>query len=276
MMEINNHITDLLIQLLQIDISRYEESFLDKCIQNSIEENRCSSVGELCKLLEQSNSKRQAFIETLQNSYSELFRNPLTFDVLERIVLPSLIFKKKENKRKEIRIWSAACAGGEEVYSLAILMEELNTGKNQIKFRIFATDRNAARISEAEKGQYTVTALNNLSFLRAKMWLNKQGDVFTVRPELKANIDFSVFDLADRQLASPPASIFGDFDLIICANLLFYYKEEFRKIIIGKLTNCLADGGYLVTGETEREILIKYNYHEVFPQSAIFQKNECL
>jgi chemotaxis protein methyltransferase CheR len=267
---------NLLLQSHGIDISYYDESFLDKCLQNRIEKNRCSSLGEFFKLLKQSNSEQQAFIETLQNSYSEFFRSPLTFAVLERIILPSFISKKLENKRKEFRIWSAACAGGEEVYSLAILLEEFKTGNDEIKSRIFATDRNATRISEAEKGQYMVTALDKLSVSRAKKWFSKQSDVYTVKPELKANIEFSVFDLDDRKLSSPPASIFGDFDLIICANLLFYYKEEFRKIILEKFANCLADGGYLVTGEAEREILMKYNYHEVFPQSAVFQKKKCL
>jgi chemotaxis methyl-accepting protein methylase len=80
-----------------------------------------------------------------------------------------------------------------------------------------------------------------------------------------------VFDLFSEQLSCPPASIFGDFDLMVCANLLFYYKNEDRKIILKKAGKCLAKGGFIITGETERDILIRHNYHEVFPQSAIFQ-----
>ena len=96
----------------------------------------------------------------------------------------------------------------------------------------------------------------------------------SLRTEISVkDIDFSVFDLFSEQLSSPPASIFGDFNLVICANLLFYYKHEFRKIILEKVGSCLAKGGYLVTGETERDILLRYNYHEIFPQSAIFSIN---
>ncbi|MEI7664139.1 MAG: CheR family methyltransferase, partial [Bacteroidota bacterium] len=109
---------------------------------------------------------------------------------------------------------------------------------------------------------------------RIQQWFTKEGDVFKIKPELKECLDFSVFDLFSDRLSSPPASIFGDFDLVFCANLLFYYKPEFRAFILAKMEKCLANGGYLVTGETEREILTRYGYREVFPQSAIFRVKE--
>jgi chemotaxis methyl-accepting protein methylase len=58
---------------------------------------------------------------------------------------------------------------------------------------------------------------------------------------------------------------------VLCANLLFYYKDEYRRKIAEKIGNCLAKGGYLITGEAERDFFIGHNYHEVFPQSAIFK-----
>jgi chemotaxis protein methyltransferase CheR len=89
---------------------------------------------------------------------------------------------------------------------------------------------------------------------------------------LKNNIDFSVFDLLSGQFSCPPASIFGEFDIVVCANMLFYYKNKYRQAILEKTGNCMANAGYLVTGETERQILIDHNYSEAFPQSAIFRK----
>jgi len=81
-----------------------------------------------------------------------------------------------------------------------------------------------------------------------------------------------VFDLFDEQLLCPPGCIFGDFDLVLCSNLLFYYKDEYRKSILERIGKCMKSGGYLVTGEVERDILLCHNFREVFPQSAIFQK----
>lgn len=255
------------------DISKYDITFLNKSLQKRITETHCSADGEYYSLLELNNNERDLFADSLHNSYTEFFRNPLTFAVLERIILPSLLLKKKTSKNKEIRIWSAACAAGQEAYSTAMLVEELRNGNDKkLNYRIFATDQCDLQVNEARKGIYSAAALNNLNLKRVKQWFTKHGDTYTIKPELQEHIDFSVFDLFSEHLSAPPASIFGDFDLVICANLLFYYKPEFQKVIIEKVGKCLANNGYLVVGETERDILMKHNYIEVFQQSGIFQK----
>ncbi len=273
MKQTNQHITDLILQLQGVDVSKYDETFLNKSIQKRITETHCNSVQEYCALLEQKSNEGEYFLNSLHISYSEFFRNTLTYSALEHIVLPSIALQKRSTKQKEIRIWSAACAAGQESYSLAMLMEELKNGDCEtIKYRIFATDQDQTQVIEAQKGQYTAEALNNLSLKRFNQWFTQLGNNYIVKQELKANIDFSVFDLFSEQLGCPPASIFGDFDLVVCANLLFYYKHEYQKMILEKTSGCRANGGYLICGETERDILIRHNFKEVFPQSAIFKK----
>lgn len=268
------NIKDSLVNLHDIDISKYDESFLNKSLRNRINETKCESPEEYFSILKKNKKEEQLFLDSLQNNYSQFFRNPLTFSVVERIILPSLILKRKEGRGKEIRIWSAACAGGQEAYSLAILMEEYNDSSKSedIGYRIFATDRCEDQLSAARLGKYDSSALDNLTMKRVKQWFRKHYETYSVLQKLKKKIDFSEFDLFDEQLSCPPASIFGDFDIVVCANLLFYYKPEFRKIILEKTCNSLAKGGYLITGETEREILLNYDCREVYPQSAIFQK----
>jgi len=269
------HNSIVFLQSQGIDISRYDATFLNKSLQKRITETHCESEDAYCHFLEQNNNEGDLFADSLHNSYSEFFRNPLTFSVLERIILPSLLLKKNSSQNKEIRIWSAACANGQEAYSLAMLMEELKKGKDKkMNYRMFATDQCEAQVNEARKGIYSAAALNNLNMKRVNQWFIKHVDTYTVKPELKEHIDFSMFDLFSVHLSVPPASIFGDFDLVVCANLLFYYKPEFQKVIVEKTGNCLAKNGYLVVGETERDILMRHNYQEVFPQSGIFQKNK--
>jgi chemotaxis methyl-accepting protein methylase len=101
------NISDFIMQSQGIDISTYEDSFLKKTLQNRIAASKCESIEEYCTLLKQSNPEANLLIASLQNNYSEFFRNALSFAVLERIILPYLVQKKKE-----IRIWSAACAQG--------------------------------------------------------------------------------------------------------------------------------------------------------------------
>ncbi len=263
-------ISDFLMQSQGIDITAYEALYLKKTLQKRISHSESNSLEEYFTLLKQSSIEGNLLVASLHNNYSEFFRNALTFAVLERIVLPSLVQKKKKT---EIRVWSAACAQGQEVYSIAMLLEELRIGFNEkFKYRIFATDKCDAQIDIARIGKYPSSALNSINFKRAANWFIKQNDMFTIKPELKAYIDFSVFDLLDKKTISPSVSIFGDFDIIICANLLFYFKPKNQKQIVNKISKSISDGGYIITGEAEREILLSLDFSELFPQSGIFQK----
>lgn len=273
MHEINKQITEILSRQQGVDVSNYDLVFLNKLMHKRLIETQCNSEDAYYKLLENNVAESDQFIHSLQISYSEFFRNPLTFSVLEKIILPAIVMKKIKSNRNEIRIWSAACAAGQETYSIAILLKEiLNSIGEKINFRIFATDQSESQISEAQLGRFPESALNSLSLRRVKQWFIKQGDTYTVKPQLKEKIDFSVFDLFNEQYSCPPNSIFGDFDLVICANLLFYYKPEFRLKIIEKTNNSLSPNGFLVTGETERDILMQANFQEAYPQSAIFKQ----
>ncbi|MEI6123377.1 MAG: protein-glutamate O-methyltransferase CheR [Bacteroidota bacterium] len=266
-------------QLTGIEVDVFENSFLEKSLERRISETKCRSATEYGALLEKQPEEATHFIDSLQICYSEFFRNPLTFAVLEQLILPFLIAENTNKKNKELRVWTAACAAGQETYSVAMLLQEFNNGKiSAIPYRIFATDQSELAISEAKQGVYSNTALNNLTTKRLNQWFTKQdnGETndahYTVLPLLKNHIDFSVFNLLNTELCCPAASIFGNFDLVVCCNLLFYYKAKYRKLIFDKIAKSMASGAFVITGETERDILIKHNYREVFVNSAIFIK----
>ena len=267
-----SHIAELLLKNGGIDVSRYDDTFLHKSIQKRITETRSGSPEAYFSLLEHTRGEEMDFTGSLRISYSEFFRNPLTFAVLEAVVLPLLVLNTKNKKHGEIRIWSAACAAGQEPYSLAMLLEELKTGvQEKTGYRIFATDLDESQVAAAQKGHFTADALNNLTMKRIDKWFCSENGTYTIKPELKKNIEFSVFDLFNKYFSCPPESIFGDFDLVLCANLLFYYKPEYRSIILKKVGNSLTTGGYIVAGEAERDILKQNGFKEIFPQSAIFR-----
>ena len=256
-----------------VDISRYDETFFVKTLHRRMKETLCQAFGDYFLLIDKSLDEASRFIESFQISYSEFFRNLLTYSVLERIVLPLIVQKQKDSNKSEVRIWSCACAAGQEPYSLAILMEEIKERRQEaLKYRIFTTDQSQLQVHEAHEGKYMASDLDNVTLKRVSRWFDKHGNTYMVKKELKNNIDFSVFDLFNEQYSSPPASIFGDFDLVVCANLLFYYKNEEREKIIEKVSNGLHKDGFLITGETEREILIRFGYKEVYPQSGVFRR----
>lgn len=262
-------IIDLLKQSYNIDLSGFDVDFFNKVIQKRLSETKCQSLNDYYSLLQHNNVETDFLIQNIHINYSEFFRNSLTFSVLEKIILPELINK---NGTQEIRIWSAACAAGQEAYSLAMLLEEFNGTQNKkLNYRIFATDQSELQVNEAKKGCFSSDAVNNIMTKRLNKWFSKKGEKYRVLPELKANINFSVFDLLNKDLCCPPESVFGDFDIIVCANLLFYYKNDYRKSILKKLQSCLSKDGYIITGEAERDILIKNNYKEISTNSSIFK-----
>ena len=257
-----------------VDLSGFDISFIEKSVARRMESQNHSSYSDYVTFLKDNQSEVTPLVDSMHIAYSEFFRNPLTFSSLEMLLLPHLWAKKRNEKSSELRIWSAACASGQEAYSIAILLDELKQKSNhKFSYRIFGTDNNPAELAKAEKGMFTPEALNNLSMRRIDTYFTRSRDSYFISPLLKNQVDFSYFDLLTDERACPTPSIFGNFDLVFCSNLLFYYKTEAQIQILEKIANTLAPGGYLVTGETERELLKKNNFQEVYAYAAIFQKN---
>jgi len=254
-----------------IDISYYDKSFLYKSFLKRL--NECCYIfkEDYIQLLTTDAHESSIFAESLKISYSEFFRNAYTFEVLKTKVLTELISNIIANNRTEIRIWSMACASGQEPYSIAILMKEvLHNFDKKINFRIFATDNNQAQIEKAKEAKFKVDYLKNVNLSRLKKWFIKNDEHYSINDEIKSHIDFSLFNLLDSDCYCPPNSIYGNFDLVICANVLFYLDGDCHKKVFEKISHCTSSSAYIVTGECEREIFRCNHYIEYYPTSGIF------
>ena len=270
--------TEKCIQFLKekyaLDISMYDDTFVERGIKIRMETTSCKTIDDYLLRLDIISNEVEKFLEQLANSYSEFFRNPLTFAYLEQTVLPTLMGQKIKNNEKEIRIWSAACASGQEAYSLAILCDEIIKATNtNITFRIFATDINLTELANAQRGAFQSKCLCKVTLGRLQSYFTKRGEIYTIEPRLKDLVNFSIFDLLSENRGCPPSSIYGNFDLVFCSNLMFYYKPEYQFRIVQKISHCLAPDGFIITGESEREIVKGNNFREVFVNSAIFKKH---
>lgn len=264
-----NHITQLLKELHGIDVSMYESSFLKKSIRQHMEKAACQSIDGYEQMMAANKNEAMLFADSLNVSYSVFFRDSLAFALLKRIIIPTMLFRKQH--KKTFRIWSAACANGQESYSLAIMMEELGNDHKKTDYRIFGTDKDNERVKNAQSGFYNTEAVSNVTQEQIKKWFTRKENGYSVIPGLKKNITFSVFDLLDAKYSSPPESIYGGFDIVMCANLLFYYKTDYRKLIIQKIKNSLNKDGVVITGECERDILLNNGFQEAYPNASIFK-----
>lgn len=254
------------------DVSQYDYAFLKQTI-----EKRCAAI-ETKKYFDYdiylSNNLEEAqnLFHALNINYTEFFRNTLTYAHLEHWILPRLIEKKSPDS--ELRIWSAGCSSGQEAYSIAMLVEKISAKRQQaIRYRIIATDISKSALALAENGDYTEEAIQNVRMKDVKEFFVKSKDKYTVIDRLKKQISYSTYDLLESRSAYPHESIFGNFDLVFCCNVLFYYKTDSQLYILNKLINSMAEQGYLITGEAERQTVVKHSpLLAVASPSPIFQK----
>jgi len=249
-------IVRLMAEKYALDISMYSTTFLENTVNSRMMSTSMDTPAAY--LLKLADDPAEALIlqEAFTNSYSTFFRNPLTYAMLHQFVLPKILWQKEKNHDPEIRIWSAGCAGGQEAYSLAMLTDKLvNKSYGSMKYRVFATDNSAQELEKAGKGIYDYDAIKNTPYEYVQDYFLKTGNDYEIIDRIKKLVEFTDFDLLDGESFSPPSSIFGDFDLVMCCNVLFYYKVEFQKLILGKFTRSISEGGFLVTGEAEVGII---------------------
>jgi chemotaxis protein methyltransferase CheR len=146
---------------------------------------------------------------------------------------------------RSIRIWSAGCAAGEEAYSLAILLHRvLKTEFSNYKIRIIGTDIDAQSLEKARKGIYSENSLKNLDPIIKERYFLKHGDMYQVIDELKNITQFKRQDL----ISGP---IIHRFDLILCRNVMIYFKKEIQEKLQLNFYQALEKEGFFLIGKSE-------------------------
>ncbi len=197
---------------------------------------------------------------------SEMFRDPSFFKAIREQVVPFL------KTYPFIRIWHAGCATGEEAYSMAILLEEEGL---KGRFRIYATDINEEVINKAQQGIYPLQEMQH--FTRNYQQSGGTGsfsDYYTARynhailsPSLRENIVFAAHNLAVD-------TDFGEMNLILCRNVMIYFKQPLKERVLGLFDTSLMPGGFLSLGTKEslNHRAISDRYEAVTPRMQIYRK----
>lgn len=271
-----NSITADLAQIIRssqgFDISRYDDSFVIQNLKRRQEMLQIQDVSNYFSLLSKSDTECFTYVQSLENNYTDFFRSGLVFAQLEHWILPGLIDQLPANR--ELRVWSAGCSTGQEPYSLAILLENLSEKRlHSFRYRIIATDFIESALDIARKGEYSQESVQNLRLKDISTYFSYANGMYVVSDRLKRNLAFSVYNLFDSSSAIPPDSIFGNFNLVICSNVLIYYNDSAKQHIIHRLGNSLDENGFLITGEAERNCVSKKsNLCGVTISSPIFKK----
>lgn len=231
-----------------------EEGFLLQTVSKRLVKHHIDSWDDYAQVLIQDPVEAEALNQELTITTSFFFREPIMFTSL-RSILQNLNEHKK-SRNKALRIWCAGCAAGQEPYSIAILLEDIQEKMGiHIPYRIFATDLSQKALEAARKGVYAEQIVQNVSLYQLNRYFTKQDQGYQLTDKIINKVSFSKQDLLNQDGIIPIDSIYGHFDVILCCNLLIYYKPCVQGEIIDKMINHLSDSGVLILGESEHALL---------------------
>lgn len=226
--------------LTGINLSAYKENQMKRRIDALIKKNQCNHYEEYVHLLKSDRKVLEDFVAYLTINVTEFFRNPSQWEVLEKQIFPLLLEKKRS-----IKIWSAACSTGDEPYSIAMTLSQL-LPLNQIQ--IVATDIDKEVLAKAQEGFYLERNLVNLPKSFKDRYMAPVEGGYKVKDELKRCITFKQHNLLKDVYPS-------NIDLIVCRNVLIYFTEDAKRDIYMNFNRSLVDQGILFVGSTEQIIM---------------------
>ncbi|MDA1231556.1 MAG: hypothetical protein O2856_12340 [Planctomycetota bacterium] len=210
--------------------------------------------------------QRSTFLEhvcaELTIGESFFLRNDHHFQALREHVLPGIF--KQNAASKEIRIWSAGCATGEEPYSLAILLDQMLQSeapqianhKSQIgnwTVHILATDLNPEFLEQAREATYSQWSFRGTDINHDRDYFIPEGKKYRLHPRLRGTVRFNYLNLVKDVYPSPMTGTMA-LDLILFRNVAIYLKQDVTQAIVGRFHGALRPGGWLLLGETELNI----------------------
>ena len=195
-------------------------------------------------------------VETLAISETSWFRDAPLWDELRRDILPRLLRSRAGTRR--LHVWSAACATGQEPYSLSMLLQEEQPRLGGWDVRVLATDFSQAILKRARAGEYSQIEMNRgLPAPYLVRHFRKRQDAWVVKPELQARVEFRELNLAQ------PWPLLPEMDLVLLRNVLLYFEPELRKRVLRQLTQVLQPEGILVLGSGETTLTMDDSFEAV-------------
>lgn len=177
------------------------------------------------------------------------FRNKADFDAIENIILPA--FAAGKTGEEDVRIWSAGCATGEEPYSIAMLLNKCSPALKGREVSILATDINSRALREAARGVYGEWSFREVPRHIKDIYFTKTRDKkLALLPRIKKMVDFSYLNLVEDSYPSLLTAT-NAMDLILCRNVLMYFRPDLAEGVLRKFQASLKEGGWLILTPAE-------------------------
>jgi chemotaxis protein methyltransferase CheR len=203
------------------------------------------SLADYAARLEARDGELERLVEALRVGETRFFRLGDQERALRRVTLPEI------GGRRPLRIWSAGCASGEEPFTVAMIVEDWLQGEHRAApsapappFSVLGTDISADALRRAREAVYDAGAVRGLDPELLERFFERRGEGYTVRPSLRDTVEF-----VRHNLVAEPYP--GEFDLVLCRNVLIYFDRPTREAVARRLMASLTPGGFLFLGTSE-------------------------
>lgn len=204
--------------------------------------------------------------EAMTTNESLFFRDTKPFDQFRNNVLPALMEARKTTRR--IRIWSAACSSGQEPYSLCMMLKEDAAKLAGWRIEILATDISREMLEKARSGLYTQFEVQRgLPITMLVKYFKQVGEKWQLDPAIRSMVQFKEFNL----LNSP--SVLGQFDVVFCRNVLIYFDQPTKGMVLGNVSKQMPNDGILYLGGAETVLGVTEKFVPVPGMRGMYQLN---
>lgn len=249
-----------------IDFSNYKRPTIMRRLTRRMAAVRVTSVPEYVNYAMRNPEEYERLTSSFLIKVTEFFRDPELYETLAQEVLPRLI-QDAVDRQRELRIWSAGCATGEEAYSLAILLcEVMGDDLASYNVRVFATDLDNDAINFARRGVYSRSTLVNVPPDVVDRYFSAVGDDYEIGRHVRAITVFGQHDLAQR-------APFPRIDLAVSRNVLIYFTTELQRRALQLFAFSLREGGYLVLGKAESVSPLPEHFVLENPRLRIYRRH---
>lgn len=229
------------------DFSQYKTGTLERRVERRRAVHGSASLADYLSLLSASPQEADLLFKELLIGVTSFFRDPAMWVAAQQLALPALFEHAAQRPDPKLRAWVVGCSTGEEAYSLAMLLSELrdsNPAWRSVGLQVFASDLSADAIQVARLGVYPATIAANLSADRLARHFLPDKSGYRVNPALREMVLFAKHNL----ISDPP---FSRLDLLLCRNLLIYFKSGLQQRMLALFHYLLRPGGCLLLGRAE-------------------------
>ena len=249
------------------NMSVYKDKCMKRRVSIRMRSMRCHDAAEYCNLLRQSPLELDLLQKALTIHVSQFFRNPSMFEKLRVEVLPALFSDCSKSGTDTLRVCCLGCAGGEEPFSLAILLREhFSKEMRTIQAVIHGMDIDAQTLTFAQQAEFIEDRLKEVPAGLMDRYFRPNESRFRLVPEIRQMVTFVQGDITNTAEYVPS-------DLVLCRNTLIYFTRPDQEKILHGVADILPAGGILVLGKSETLVGdVRRRFEAICPVERIYRR----